>query len=82
MGGRRKGPTLSSENWQLRFKIVYACSLLLLAVMAAVVFLQWRADMIQMQAAEAALQAMMVDGQDLADGQTGFEEVADGTADV
>lgn len=62
MAGRKTKVVLSSEDWLKRYRIVFAVSMAVMAVIIAAVFVAARADMIEMQAVQGVIRESLDTG--------------------
>lgn len=62
MAGRKTRVVLSSEDWLKRYRIVFAVSMAVMAVIIAAVFVAARADMIEMQAVQGVIRESLDTG--------------------
>lgn len=70
MADKRKRPVLSSEDWLKRYKIAFFIAVTVMAVLMVLVFLEYRADMIELQAVQKMIQDNMSAGAVAAQGGT------------
>lgn len=68
MAGRKTRVVLSSEDWLKRYRIVFAVSIAMMAVIIAAVFVAARADMIEMQAVQGVIRESLETGVRTAEG--------------
>ena len=68
MAGRKTRVVLSSEDWLKRYRIVFAVSIAMMAVIIAAVFVAARADMIEMQAVQGIIRESLETGVRTAEG--------------
>lgn len=68
MAGRKTRVVLSSEDWLKRYRIVFAVSIAVMAVIIAAVFVAARADMIEMQAVQGVIRESLETGVRTAEG--------------
>ena len=62
MAGRKTRVVLSSEDWLKRYRIVFAVSMAVMAVIIAAVFVAARADMVEMQAVQGGIRESLDNG--------------------
>ena len=62
MAGRKTRVVLSSEDWLKRYRIVFAVSIAMMAVIIAAVFVAARADMIEMQVVQGVIRESLETG--------------------
>lgn len=62
MAGRKTKVVLSSEDWLKRYRIVFAVSMAVMAVIIAAVFVAARADMIEMQVVQGVIRESLDTG--------------------
>ena len=58
-GNKRTRPVLSSEDWLKRYKIAFFIAVTVMAVLMVLVFMEYRADMIELQAVQKMIQDNM-----------------------
>lgn len=59
MAGKKSRPVLSSEDWLRRYKIAFFVAVAVMAVLMVVVFLAYRADVMELQSLQMMIQENM-----------------------